>query len=183
MALLYTVLMTGASLYPYVVLAKTYLIIAGPYLALAALIVALILFFMQISLRRRLARLALGRNGSIEETIGVLMRDMKEFKEFRTELEKYLKLAEGRLRGNVSGVGVVRFNPFTQDGQGGNQSFALTLLDEGGHGVVLSTLYARDRVGVYAKPLAAFASTYELSDEEKASVEKAREQIAAHRKA
>ncbi|MDB5225062.1 MAG: hypothetical protein JWL87_14 [Candidatus Adlerbacteria bacterium] len=175
--------MSAASLYPYLLVAKTYLTLAAPYLALAAAVMALVLLVMQIRLRRRLARLALGRNGSIEETIAVLMRDMKEFKEFRTELEKYLKLAEGRLRGTVSGLGVVRFNPFTGEGQGGNQSFALTLLDEGGQGVVLSTLYARDRVGVYAKPLKAFASTYELSEEEKASVEKAREQMAAHRKA
>lgn len=174
--------MDAASLYPYLVVAKTYLTAAAPYMALGALVAALVILVMQMRLRRRLARLALGRNGSIEETIAVLMRDMKEFKEFRAELEKYLKLAEGRLRGSVSGVGVVRFNPFTGEGQGGNQSFSLTLLDEQGSGVVLSTLYSRDRVGVYAKPLAAFASTYELSDEEKASVEKARQNIAAHRK-
>lgn len=174
--------MSGAAIYPYFLVAKTYLTLAAPFVSAIALILIVVFFFMHLSLRRRLARLALGRNGSIEETIAILMRDMKEFKEFRSELERYLKLAESRLRGTVQGVGVVRFNPFESTGQGGNQSFALTLLDEGGQGVVLSTLYARDRVGVYAKPLQAFASTYELSDEEKASIEKARESIAAHRK-
>lgn len=174
--------MSFAAIFPYFLVAKNYLDLAAPYLALAATVFALVLLFMHLSLRRRLTRLALGRNGSIEETISILMRDMKEFKEFRSELERYLKLAEGRLRGTVQGVGVVRFNPFESSGQGGNQSFALALLDEGGQGVVLSTLYARDRVGVYAKPLSAFASTYELSDEEKVSIEKAREQITAHRK-
>jgi hypothetical protein len=162
--------------------AKQWLAAAAPYTALAALILLIIVLLMHVSLRRRLARLALGRNGSIEETISILMRDMKEFKEFRAELEKYLKLAEGRLRGSVSGLGIVRFNPFTGEGQGGNQSFALAMLDELGEGVVLSTLYSRDRVGVYAKPLSAFASTYEMSDEEKQAVERAREQIAKHRK-
>jgi hypothetical protein len=162
--------------------AKQWLAAAAPYTALAALILLIIVLLMHMSLRRRLARLALGRNGSIEETISILMRDMKEFKEFRAELEKYLKLAEGRLRGSVSGLGIVRFNPFTGEGQGGNQSFALAMLDELGEGVVLSTLYSRDRVGVYAKPLSAFASTYEMSDEEKQAVERAREQIAKHRK-
>lgn len=175
--------MSAAALYPYLNMAKTYLTLAAPYLALVAAILAIVLLFMHISLRRRLARLALGRNGSIEETLAILMRDMKEFKEFRQELEKYLKLAEGRLRGAVSGVGIVRFNPFTGEGQGGNQSFALCMLDEHGVGVVLSTLYSRDRVGVYAKPLQAFASTYELSDEESQAIERAREQLAQHRKA
>ena len=173
--------MSGSALYPSFVVAKTWLALAAPYLSLAALALLIVLFFMHLSLRRRLARLALGRNGSIEETMSILMRDMKEFKEFRAELEKYLKLAEGRLRGSLSGLGVVRFNPFTGEGQGGNQSFALALLDELGEGVVLSTLYSRDRVGVYAKPLQAFASTYEMSDEEKQAVERAREQIAKHR--
>ncbi len=174
--------MSGSALLPYFAVAKLWLTIAAPYMALAALILAIVLLFVHVSLRRRLARLALGRNGSIEETLSILMRDMKEFKEFRAELEKYLKLAESRLRGAVSGVGVVRFNPFTGEGQGGNQSFALCVLDELGEGVVLSTLYSRDRVGVYAKPLTAFASTYELSDEEKQAIERAREQIARHRK-
>lgn len=171
--------MNGAS--PYFLIAQHWLTVAAPYVALAALVLGIVLLFVHLSLRRRLARLALGRNGSIEETISILMRDMKEFKEFRHELEKYLKLAESRLRGSISGLGVVRFNPFTGEGQGGNQSFALAVLDELGQGVVLSTLYSRDRVGVYAKPLAAFASTYELSDEEKQAVERAREQIAKHR--
>lgn len=175
--------MSAAALYPSFLMARQWLTLAAPYMALAALVLLVVFFFMHLSLRRRLARLALGRNGSIEETISILMRDMKEFKEFRSELEKYLKLAEGRLRGAVSGVGVVRFNPFSGEGQGGNQSFALCMLDEQGQGVVLSTLYSRDRVGVYAKPLAAFASTYELSDEEKQAIERAREQIAKHRKA
>lgn len=174
--------MSFAAIYPYFATANIYLTGAAPYLALAAVVLLTMLFFMHLSLRRRLTRLALGRNGSIEETLSILMRDMKEFKEFRTELEKYLKLAESRLRGSVSGVGIVRFNPFTGEGQGGNQSFALCMLDEQGVGVVLSTLYSRDRVGVYAKPLQAFASTYELSDEEKQAIERAREQIAKHRK-
>lgn len=174
--------MSGALLISYFVVAKTYVALIAPYVALAAFVLALTLFGMHLSLRRRLARLALGRNGSIEETVTILMRDMKEYKEFRGELERYLKLAEGRLRGSVQGVGVVRFNPFSSEGQGGNQSFALCLLDETGGGVVLSTLYSRDRVGVYAKPLAGFASSYELSDEEKQSIERAREQLAKHRK-
>jgi uncharacterized protein DUF4446 len=173
--------MSAASLYPYLLVAKTYLTLAAPYLALIAVILLAVVFCMHLSLRRRLARLALGRNGSVEETVLLLARDVKEFKEFRGELEKYLKLAESRLRGATSGVGVVRFNPFESSGQGGNQSFALALLDELGGGVVLSTLYSRDRVGVYAKPLLAFASTYELSEEEKQAVAKAREQLSQHR--
>jgi len=72
----------------------------------------------------------------------------------------------------VRGVGVVRFNPFTA--QGGNQSFAAAFLDEQGSGVVLSTLYARDRVGVYAKPVDNGSSSFELTEEEKEAISKAK---------
>ncbi len=127
-------------------------------------------------------RLSLGRNGSIEETIAILSRDTKELQVFRSELEKYLKLAELRLRGSLQGIGVVRFNPFSGDGSGGNQSFCVALLDERYSGVVLSTLYARDRVGVYAKPVEQGVSTFELTAEEQEAIEKAKKSIAENKK-
>lgn len=165
----------------YLSIVAPYLALAAPYLAAGAFLLALIALAMQLGLRRRFARLALGRNGSIEESIAVLTRESKEMKEFRSELEKYLKLAESRLRGSVQGVGVVRFNPFVS-GQGGNQSFAAAFLDERGSGVVFSTLYARDRVGVYAKPLDQGVSPFELTQEEQDAIAKAKEAVARNRK-
>lgn len=158
--------------------ASIYLHAASPYIAVAALLLALVALAMQWSLRRRLMRLALGRSGSIEESMSILLRDMKEHKAFRTEVEKYLKLAEARMRGAVSGIGVVRFNPFEGTGQGGNQSSAIALIDEHGGGVVLSTLYSRDRVAVYTKPLVGGESAFELTREEKAAIAEAKERIA-----
>ena len=153
-------------------LAIYYLEIATPYIALGALLISLIAVGYAITLRIRLKRLALGSSGSFEESLALLTRESKEAREFRAELERYLKLAEARLRTSVRGVGVVRFNPFTT--QGGNQSFAAAFLDEQGSGVVLSTLYARDRVGVYAKPVDNGSSSFELTEEEKEAIAKAR---------
>lgn len=163
------------------VVAKIYLTLAAPWLALAALVIAVVVLGLELGLRRRFMRLALGRNGSIEETIGILSREVKELKEFRGEVEKYLKLSETRLRGAVQGVGLVRFNPFEGKGQGGNQSFALALLDEHHSGVVFSTLYSRDRVGVYGKHVSTGTSTYDLTPEEKAAIEQAIQSIAKKR--
>src|SRR6185437_5422797 len=149
--------------------------------AAVACLLAIILFFMVLSLRGRLARLSWGRSGSLEETLGILTRDVKELQEFRADVELYLKLAELRLRSTLQGVGLVRFNPFEGQGQGGNQSFAIAFLDEYSNGVVLSTLYARDRVGVYAKPIEKGISTYELTNEEKEAIERARDTLVAHK--
>ncbi len=155
---------------------------ASPFIAVAAALLALLSLIYATLLERRLSRLMLGRSGSLEETIAVLARDMREMQEFKSEVERYLKLVEQRLRGSVSGVGVVRFNPFSTDGQGGNQSFAAAFIDEEGSGVVFSTLYARNHVGVYAKPLERGVSTYELSDEEKRAITEARQSITVHKK-
>lgn len=174
--------MSFAALYPYALVAQSYLSVAAPYMAAGAFVLVLVLLVLHLSLRRRLSRLALGRNGSFEESLGILSREMKEIKEFRAELEKYLKLVEARLRGAVQGIGVVRFNPFEGQGLGGNQSFAAAFLDEHQSGVVFSTLYTRDRVGVYAKPIDKGSSPYDLTPEEKSAIEIALQAVTDKRK-
>ena len=73
---------------------------------------------------------------------------------------------------SLQNVGVVRFNPYHDTG--GDYSFAVALLDAAGSGVVLTGLYHRDRCRVYAKPVAAWDSTYTLTDEEREAIEQAR---------
>lgn len=69
---------------------------------------------------------------------------------------------------NLKNLGVVRFNPFHDTG--GDQSFAIVLADDRGHGVVLSSLHARESTRVYAKPLHGWKSDYSLTDEEKQAI-------------
>jgi len=157
-----------------------WLVPATPYLVLTALIAALIAICLFISLHFRLSRLTVGKSGSFEETVGMLSRDLKQMKVFRGELEQYLKLVEKRLQGSLSGVGMLRFNPFSGDGSGGNQSFAAAFLDEKHNGVVLSSLYARDRMAVYGKPIVSGLSTFELTKEEKEAIERAKKSIENH---
>ena len=61
-------------------------------------------------------------------------------------------------------VGLVRYNPFEETG--GNQSFALALLDAAGDGWVLSSLHARSGTRVYAKAINGGRAEAALSDEE-----------------
>ncbi len=65
----------------------------------------------------------------------------------RKELENEKKNGELHLQR----LGFKRFNPFTDTG--GNQSFILTLLDENGTGVVISSLHSRENTRVYAKQI------------------------------
>ena len=56
---------------------------------------------------------------------------------------------ERDLKRSFSKVGLVRYNPF--EDTGGNQSFALALLDSHGDGFLVSSLHARNQTRVYAK--------------------------------
>ena len=68
-------------------------------------------------------------------------------------------------------VGLVRYNPF-QD-TGGDQSFAIALLDQHGDGVVFSSLHNRSLTRIYAKPVKGGASALSLSEEEVQAVQQA----------
>ncbi len=46
-------------------------------------------------------------------------------------------------------IGFNRYNPFTDTG--GDQSFSVTLLDENGNGIVISSLHSRENTRLYAK--------------------------------
>lgn len=73
----------------------------------------------------------------------------------------------------VQRVGMVRFNPF--EDTGGNQSFALALLDLDGNGVILSSLHARTGTRIYGKAVSAGRADGAVSDEEAAALKAALE--------
>lgn len=119
----------------------------------------------------RLKRLLSGKNGvSLEEAIVNLAENVHQTDNVNEEIQAHLIKMEERLRRSVQQVKTVRFNPFSD--QGGNYSFAISLLDEHGDGAVISTLYSRDKTSVYAKPVKNRQSEYELSAEEKQALAK-----------
>ena len=77
------------------------------------------------------------------------------------ELESAARLALQR-------VGVIRYNPF-QD-SGGDQSFALALLDHAGTGIVISSLHGRAETRIFAKHIENGRSTHSLSEEEQQAI-------------
>ena len=146
-------------------------------IGLAAIIVILILLVVQLELRFR--KLLRGhRAETIEDSLKLIEHDLKNLKNFKRETVMYLESVEKRIGQSVQGVGTVRFNPFRGNGEGGNQSFATSFVSEKGNGVVISSLYSRDHVSIFSKPLTDFKSEYELTGEEKESLAKAREVLA-----
>ncbi len=141
-------------------------------LAILVLVVfCIVLMIVLIMQNRRITRLMRStKSVSIEDTIIELAREIDTLNEFKEDSEKYLKVVEKRLRKSVQAIETKRFNPFKGTGAGGNQSFACAFVNENGDGLILSSLYSSDRMSVYAKPVEDFKSTYELTEEEEASL-------------
>jgi hypothetical protein len=82
-----------------------------------------------------------------------------------------LPAVEDQARRAVQRVGVVRFNPF--DDTGGNQSFALAMLDSKSDGIVISSLHSRQQTRIYLKQIIGGKCETALSDEEAEALKKA----------
>ncbi|NQV93461.1 DUF4446 family protein [Candidatus Kaiserbacteria bacterium] len=146
-------------------------------------IVFIILLVWNVRLEIKLRRLLSGKNAkSLEDTIVHIKEGHDEFNMFRKEVERYLELVEKRLVRSVQGIETIRFNPFKGTGAGGNQSFSTAFLNESGSGVVISTLYARDRMSFFSKPVINFSSPHELTDEEKETIKKAQSSMKIDKK-
>ena len=111
---------------------------------------------------------------SASDLEGVLFEEIKRLKKSEDEIKKILKSLKGLEKMaslSIQKVGVVRFNPFKE--VGGDQSFAIALVDSYNNGLVISSLYTREGTRIYAKPVEAGQSKYPLSKEEKESMKKA----------
>lgn len=143
--------------------------IFDPLIISYALIVGvLILIGWIIRLEIKIHRLLLGKNSrSLEDSIVESHKNLEKLNQFQKEVIEHFVNVEKRLGRSVQAVETIRFNPFKGTGEGGNQSFSTSFVSENGNGVVISSLYSRDRVSVFSKPLEKFGSTFELTDEEK----------------
>ena len=138
-------------------------------LALVAMVAILFLLVRQQRLLRQYSELTTGTSGGNLEAI--LNDHIAQVRETATRVEDIGQLAHSLEKAayfSLQHLGVVRFNPF-QD-TGGDQSFAIALVDGHGNGVVLSSLHGRDATRIYAKPLKRWESTHALTDEEKQAI-------------
>ncbi len=146
-----------------------------PYLgaAVVALAVAIVLLLLLVALQaRRIGRLgrrldgltrgAEGRN--LEAVLDAHLDKVFQVSRDLDQLAARSAVLEGNMRRAFQRIGVVRYNPF--EDTGGNQSFAVALLDAQGDGFVLSSLHARGGTRVYAKALRNGTSDAALSAEE-----------------
>ena len=134
-------------------------------------VIIILLWILMIELR--LKRIFSGTNArNLEEMIVIVGKKIKKIEETEMKIDKHLVTIDNRLNKSIRSVETIRFNPFIDAGS--NQSFAIALMNDEGNGVVMSSLYARDRMSIFAKPIINGKSEFELSSEEKEVLEKAK---------
>ena len=122
---------------------------------------------------KRLKRFFLGKKAKdLEDTIINLENNITDLKKAKEDIQKDIITINTKLKKSIRGLETIRFNPFPD--QGSNQSFAIGMLNEEGDGVVFSSLYSRERMSIFAKPVKNNKSEYELSAEEKEVLQKAK---------
>ncbi len=123
-------------------------------------------------LRRRLRRILPETEGAgLDEILDRHLGKIDSLGERVDALNKLQRELEELSHYTIQKVGVVRFNPFPDTG--GDQSFAIALLDSLGNGLVLSSLHSRTDTRVFAKQVQDGRSRYALSDEEQDAIRKA----------
>lgn len=150
----------------------TALSVAVIALALAVAGLALWLVMLQRSaaeLRSRLRRI-LSEDGTagLDEVLAGQATRTEQLASRVDATEALARELEASTRLALRKVGVVRFNPF-QD-SGGDQSFAVALLDQSGTGLIISSLHGRAETRLFAKQVTEGRSTHALSDEEQQAI-------------
>ena len=128
-------------------------------LASAALLIALAaLVFAVLALRR----LSLTRRASSAEA---LPQDVYGLRQEGAALR-------AEARDALRHLAVVRYDAFGD--MGGHLSWSVALLDDSGHGVVLTSIHGRSDSRTYAKSISAWSCEQQLSPEEQEAIEHAR---------
>lgn len=133
----------------------------------------LVLAFFVFQANARVAKLMQGKDAkSLEESFSWITEEIKRMNANELLTEKALNNLNTRLKKSLTGFKTVRFNPFPE--QGGNQSFAIAVVNEEGDGFILSSLYSREKTSLFAKPIKSGKSEIALTEEESRALAEAK---------
>jgi hypothetical protein len=137
---------------------------------------AVAVFFI-IRIEVRIQKLFKGSKvSSLEELIQNIVERVHTLGDQAVAHEKHLAHHDERIIKLGRGIKLIRFNPFPD--VGGNQSFAVGIMNEEGDGVVFSSLYSRERMSVFAKPIVQGKCDIELTPEEQSVIVEAQKDAA-----
>ena len=139
------------------------------FYVMSVIIVIILVWILMIEIR--LKKFFAGTKArNLEEMIILVGKKINQIENNQEKIDQHLMLVDSKLSKSIRNIETLRFNPFVD--AGGNQSFAISFMNDEGNGVVMSSLYARDRMSIFAKPIINGKSEFELSSEEKEVLDK-----------
>lgn len=134
---------------------------------LLALVVIVVMLILWLSLlNKKIKTLTAGKSGlSLEKIIIDTHTMIRELQKNQTKHEQDINHLKHDITKTIQHIPIIRFDALRE--MGGMQSFAIGLLDSHKNGVVLSSMYTRDRMHVFAKEIVKGESKHTLTDEEK----------------
>jgi len=153
--------------------------VTGLEIGLAVAIVLLVAWQGSTNLRlnrmlRQFRQLSSGIEGQpLDELLQKILDRSETDSKAVARLEADLRALGTEVQTHVQNVGLVRYNAFNDTG--GDQSYALALLDDHGDGAIVNGLFHRTECRVYVKPVQEWKSTYSMSDEEAEAIRRAKE--------
>jgi hypothetical protein len=96
---------------------------------------------------------------------------------FEKRVNQRLDLLEAAAASDALRIGFLRYNSFSDVGS--DQSFTLALLNLGGDGIVLSSIFGREETRTYGKSVRGFTPEQSASKEEEAAIAMARGSLGA----
>ena len=131
-----------------------------------------LLLVRQRGLSARLERLTAGMDGvNLEETLTAHLESVAQAVRRMEILEQAVAVLQAQVPRCYQRASMVRYDAF--DDVGGEQSFSLALLDAQGDGLLLTSVYSRTEVRVYAKSVQKGLSSHALSHEEERALRQA----------
>ncbi len=143
-------------------------------LALGSLVLAIIATVGNVALDRKYRNIFKKTNSvSIDEVLLSLIRATEDLESQSKNHQGILSAHDARIRNTLKKAEVIRFNAW--DDIKGEQSFSTSLITENGDGIIISSLYARDKTSIFAKPVLAWNTNQTLTEEEKKLLESAKQ--------
>jgi len=138
-------------------------------------LILILLLILVIRVQIKTKKLMGGKSGrSLEQSFISMQKEISDLQNSKGDIENYLKKVEKRLSTSIRGFDNVTFDAFSGMASGG-KSFATTFVNEKGDGIIISCLNARDHMRIFSKKIKNFKSDVELTEEESASLTKAKE--------
>ena len=140
------------------------------YITIGLVVLLLVTLFLMFRLYKRLKKLSRGKNAqSLEKIIiennEIIQKLTKEQKNHKKNIQKL----QSDILNNIQKISVLRFDALGDSG--GQQSFAIGLTDAHKNGVVISSMYTRNGMKVFAKEIIQGASKHTLTKEEESVIE------------